>query len=268
MAKRQVDLIVRMAGSFNSTAQLLSAAVEERGGNLAEALVLLARPAYATQLGAIADVLVTVREVAEPAEADADKAAALAKRRAMLDPWVAFYERHFPKELAAAGGAKAFDTVAIPPQRPGFDQLEVVLKGLTMNAVYAEIVKQGYPCWRYVDDLDGSIPKNDRAPTESYALWHRGRDEADEKLKNLSANDIASRQIKTMGVLEYEVFKLKHFEETKRHLDVVNITLLAGSRDADGGVPRARWSVGRFGVGWAVPRYRSPDLRSREVVSG
>lgn len=268
MARKPIDAIVRMAGSFQTATQLLAADVEARGGNLAEALVLLARPTYARERGQIADILATIREQPEPREAEADAIAALAKRRAMLEPWVAFYERHFPKELAAAGGAKAFDNAVIPLQCPGLDQLEVVLKGLTMNAVYAEIAKQGYPCRRYADDLDGNIPKNDRVPTESYAFWHRGRDEADEELKNLSANDLASRQIKTMGVLEYEVFKLKHFEETKRHLDVVNITLLAGSRRADGRVPGAYWLDGEFRVDWAFPRSRDPVLRSREVVSG
>ena len=267
MAKKPIDPVVSIAGSFQSTAQLLAAALTKRGGNLAEAVMLLAKPAYSDKLDALADILATVREEPKLAQDVAEKAAIAAKKRAVIEPWVVFYTNHFPQEFAAAGGAEVLYAITLPPAREGLPCLLVVLEGLTMNRLYAEITKQGYPCWRYAGDLDGSIPKNDRVPNKSYALWHRGRDEADEELKDLSANDLALRQIKTMGVIEYEVFKLKHFEDTTRHLDVINITLLAGSRNADGYVPFAHWHVGTFRVHWTLPRYSHPNLRSREVVS-
>ena len=54
MAKKPIDPVVSIAGSFQSTAQLLAAALTKRGGNLAEAVMLLAKPAYSDKLDALA----------------------------------------------------------------------------------------------------------------------------------------------------------------------------------------------------------------------
>lgn len=264
MSRRKTDPVVSVAGSFQATVQLLNAAVAKRGGNLAEAIVLLARPVYESKLDAIADVLATVREQSEPEQA---ASAIRAWRRTILEPWAVFYERRFPGAFAATGGRDGFYALEIPPVREGFTRLIVVLKGLTMNAVYAACEKQ-FPCWRYADDLDADIPVNSRMPVSSYAIWVRDRVEADEEFADLSANDLAPTGHKGTVLLERMLYELKFFDETGgSHLDLKNLTLCTGSRDADGDVPRAHWRGGEFRVDWATPRYRDPSLRSREVVS-
>src|SRR3989344_659093 len=254
MAKKPVDPTVSMAGSFQTTAQLLSATVAKRGGNLTAAIALLAKPIHAAKLDAIADILASVLE---PVQSEVG----------IVEEWAAFYEKHFPKEFAAAGNAEALYAVKIPPVRDGFTRLIVVLKGLTMNAVYAACEKQ-FPCWRYASNLDASIPTSDRSPTTTYAVWVRGQVEADEEFANKSANDLAAEHHTGIMLLERMLLELKVFDAGGGHLDLRNVTLCPGPRDADGDGPCARWDGGRFRVGWTSPRYRDPSLRSREVVSG
>ena len=91
--------------------------------------------------------------------------------------------------------------------------------------------------------------------------------EADEKYKNLSANQIKGMNIKTETLAERLIHELKHFKETGKHLDIVNWTLCAGSRYSGEGVPYVRWFGGTFGVGWVGSGDASDGLRSRQAVS-
>jgi hypothetical protein len=61
---------------------------------------------------------------------------------------------------------------------------------------------------------------------------------------------------------------LKYFDETKQHLDVKNVTLCAGSRDADGGVPDVDWGGGgvKLHVDWYSVGSADPSLRARAAV--
>ncbi len=252
MAKK-IDAAVSMAGSFNTTAQLLDAAVKKRGGNLAEALALLAKPAYASAVDKLADILAAVR------------AADIPETSPLIESWVAFYGKHFPQELAAAGGIEALRAVAVPapPALTGY-RLSVVLAGLAMNAAYTACAKR-FTCWRCAGDLDRAIPTNDRMPAASYAVWVRDRIEADEEFANQSANDLAAKMHKGITLLERIILELAYFEEKGSHLDVSNVTLCSGSRGADGYVPFAYWRGGEFRVYWNGTSYRRPYLRSREV---
>lgn len=179
----------------------------------------------------------------------------------MLAGWRSFYHKFFNLDLDFSG-------VRIPPHQPGFDRLIVVAQGLTHNQVYEACV-QRFPCWRYTDDLDKATqglhkrdPKNG-----SYAIWVRDRIEADEELKNLSANQIKEKGITTETLLERLIHELKYWNETGQHLDVNNITLCSGSRYRDGIVPYARWGGDKFRVDWYYPDSSSDVLRSRQAVS-
>lgn len=260
MPKKPVDPVISMAGSFQQTVQLLAAAVEKRGGNLAEALVLLARPAYAAQCEAVAEILASLHEPAQETLGP--------QRNPLVEKWISFYEKHFPEQLAATGGVEELHVLKLPPKRDGFTRPIVVLKGLTTNAVYAACEKH-FPCWRYVDDLDANVPANDRQATASYAVWVRDRVEADEEFTGKSANDLTLISHRGITLLERMLYELKFFDETNgSHLDLKNVTLCTGSRLAGGGVPYADWDGGKFRVDWTDPRNRHPCLRSREVVSG
>ncbi|MDO8564554.1 MAG: hypothetical protein Q7R88_01015 [bacterium] len=176
-----------------------------------------------------------------------------------LKQWEVLYREEF-------GETHDFSGLRIPEKQKGFGRLIIVAKGLTMNGVYDACVKR-FPCWRYADDLDGNVPTNDRTPTEHYAIWVRDRVEADEELKNLSADDLAARNIKGVTLLERMLHELKYFLETWKHLDIQNVTLCSGSRNADGCVPSAGWGGGEFGVGWGYRGDRLPSLRSRQAVT-
>lgn len=256
MAKK-VDPVVSMMGSFQNTAVLLEKAVRERHGSFAEALVLLGRPEHEKEVREIASILACItlpKESSIPDGADVKLG------------WMSFYERYFPAEITQAGGLNIIHTLSIPEQKDDFERLLIVIPGISMNRVYDECAKH-FKCWRYVEDLDKDIPTNDpRAGGSAYVVRLRDRIEADEEHKNKSAKDLAISGIKGITLLERMLLELKYFDETGKHLDIQNVTLCSGSRDADGYVPYAHWSVGRFDVYWLGPSYRSPLLRVREVL--
>lgn len=180
----------------------------------------------------------------------------------LADPvkaWEKFY-------LDVFGLTVDFSQVKIPAQKAGFTRLIFVAKGLTLNGVYDACAKR-FACSRYNDDLDASVTENDRKPVENYAIWVRETVEADEGLKNLSANDLKKKKVVTMTLLERMLYELKYFLETGKHLDIKNVALCAGSRYSDGRVPCANWLDSEFKVSWDRPDYSDPYLRAREAVS-
>ena len=175
-----------------------------------------------------------------------------------IKQWEALYREEF-------GESPDFSGVRIPEKREDFTRLIIVAQGLTLNRAYDACAKK-FPCWRYTDDLDTDVPTNDRTPTESYAIWVRDRQEADEELKNLSADDLTEKNIKDITLLERILLELKYFRETGKHLDIQNVTLCSGSRYRDGVVPYAHWFGDGFKVGWRYRDYLDPYSRSRSVV--
>jgi len=172
--------------------------------------------------------------------------------------WQDFYRKYF-------GIDADFSAVAMPEHRVEFDRLIIVAQGLTLNQVYDACARQ-FPCWRWTDNLDAAVTKNDRTPGHAYAVRLRDRREADEELKNLSADQLAEKGIPGITLLERMLYELKYWDETKDHLDVNNVTLCSGSRDAGGHVPSARWYDGYFGVDWYYSYSHCRGLRSRAAV--
>src|SRR3989344_8143116 len=177
-----------------------------------------------------------------------------------LEAWRKIYHDHFGIELGS---------VVIPAHRKGFDRLIVVAYGITTQQAY-DICEKLFPCWKSTDrNLDEAIQTNDRMPTGgTYAFWVRDRIEADEELKNLSANDLSSQGIATETVLERELHEIVYFLETGgKHLDIKYTTLTAGSRSDGGDVPDAFWDDGEFGVDvdWCGPDDAGDGLRGRQV---
>jgi len=160
-----------------------------------------------------------------------------------------------------------FVNLRIPAKQKGLDRLLVNPQWLTIQGAYDKCAEL-FPCWKYVSgSLDKAIPTNDRdTKNGAYAFWVRNRVEADKELKNLSANDLARKQIKGITVLERLIYELKYFKETGKHLDVENVTLCAGSRYTDGGVPCVDWRGVRLSVGWYYPDDCGGCLRARAAV--
>jgi len=176
----------------------------------------------------------------------------------ILVEWQDFWKRH---------GIKAdFTRLVIPAKKKGFDRLLVIPEGLTINQAIT-ICQRKFSVWTYANDLDKNVNKNDRTAGKAYAIWVRDRAEADEELKNLSADDLEEKGINGITLLERLVYELKHFDESGEHLDIDNITLCSGSRASDGSVPNVSWDDGKLDVWWY---YVSDDadayLRGRAAV--
>lgn len=176
-----------------------------------------------------------------------------------LAKWSAFYKKHFNLTPDLSG-------VEITDHQDGFDRLIIIARGLTRNQVYDACEKQ-FPCWRYREDLDGSIKTDERDPKNgTYAIWVRDRQEADEENKNQSYDQRRKQECQDETILEHMLHKLKYFDETGKHLDINNWTLTS-SLDSGGGAVGARWPCGRFNVRcWRVGDHND-YLRARSAVS-
>lgn len=174
--------------------------------------------------------------------------------------WVALWaEFGFTTDLA---------TIVLPTVSVGFGpvRLVVIPQGLTIQKAW-EIAKSLFPCYSYIGrNLDEAIPTNDRMADKAYAVAFRDRGEADEEFKNLSANDLKDRNHKGITVLETIVDEIGFYKKTGGHRDIQSVTLCAGSRYSDGGVPGSYWNDDEFYLFWYVPDDRCDRLRSREAV--
>ncbi len=163
-----------------------------------------------------------------------------------------------------------FSNLRIPERQLGFDRLIIMAQGLTPQLLYDKCAKL-FPCWKWTDKgLDEVIDFSFQARSAkngAYAIWLRDRVEADEELKNLSANDLKRQGIPGITLEERLIFDFKYFKETGKHMDVTNWTLCSGSRCSGGSVPGVGWRGGELCVGWYVPGDASGSLRSRQVVS-
>ncbi len=179
---------------------------------------------------------------------------------AILKEWQKFYKKYF-------GLTIDFSELKLPENKSGFDRLIIVVAGLTLNRVY-DACAMKFPCWCFTEDLDVAVPKNDRDPMNgTYSILVRDVVEADEELKDLSANMLTEKGIKGITLLERMLFELKYFSKSMKHLDIKNRTLCSGSRDSGVGVPGANWGGRWFEVDCYLPGNRFPNLRSREAVS-
>lgn len=172
-----------------------------------------------------------------------------------LDEYRRFYKEIFNRNanLPKAEGREGYWMIAID-------------KGLTLNEAYAA-GERNFKCWKYADNLDKSVTQNDRTSAQSYVVFVKATVEADVEFKNMSADQLKDKGINGITLLERIVLELFYFWKTSWHLDIYNMTLCSGSRNADGFVPY----VNGYGDGVYV-HYYSPDnagdgLRSRSVVS-
>lgn len=176
--------------------------------------------------------------------------------------WEKFYKKEF-------GLTVYLSKVTVPDNPGGMDRVLVIAKGVTLGMVIVAL-RNYFQVRVYRDDLDAAITRNERDPENgSYAIRVRDYVEADEELKNLSADDVKARTLTTETLLERLIHELKYFLETGKHLDNANWTLCAGSRYADGGVPFVYWSPDDrwLGVDWCPAGRRHGYLHPRAVVS-
>lgn len=180
----------------------------------------------------------------------------------LVDPitdWQNFYRDTFGLECN-------FSNLQLPTKQEGFDRLIIVAQGMTPQGIFGKC-KELFPSWRWSsEDLDKIVNSERTAENGAYAVWTRDQVEADEELKNLSANGLKERNIPGITLEERLLYELKYFREASKHLDVRNITLCAGSRYSDGLVPLVFWFSDLLKVGWYHPDNYDGLLRSRRAV--
>jgi len=179
---------------------------------------------------------------------------------AQIKAWEKFYSEFFSLDFK-------FDAALIPQRQSGFNRLIIIPQGMSISKAFAAC-KQHFKCWKHTDeDLESVMRESERGPVkETTSRWFRDRVEADEEVQGKSANDLECEKIEGITLLERIIFELKYWSETKKHLDVSNVTLCSGSRCSGGSVPYAYWYVDEFSVRWDDADSRNSILRSRVAV--
>lgn len=184
-----------------------------------------------------------------------------------FNPWAGFIAdwQNFYRDVFVI--ETDFSNLRIPERRDGFDRLIIVAQGMTPQRLYDKCVEL-FPCWRWTNDnLDKVVESRRTSKDRAYAIWVRDRVEADEELKNMSAEQLDEDGIPGISLEERFIYEFKYFKETGKHLDIQNVTLCTGSRDSDGDVPGVGWDGGELSFYWYYSLYADGDLRSRQVVS-
>lgn len=178
--------------------------------------------------------------------------------------WAAEYTRFYHEVFSLTVDLTG---VEIPAEQPGFGWVVMMVQGLTMNQIWAKC-KERFPCQSFLgDDLDRAVPTHDRTTATAYAKRFRNRVEADKENANISANALARQKAQSITLPERGVQGLWYEWKTGGgQLDLLNVTLCAGSRGSVGGVPSASWGGGRFGVYYYFPGHADGSLRSRSAV--
>lgn len=176
------------------------------------------------------------------------------------------YKNVFPKSILD-GFDLDFEKFQITGFTPESNRVLVIAGGFVSNNQAFEANSRRFPCWRYTEDLDQAIIRNDRdASKGGYIVFFRDRQEADEELKNLSADALEEQGISGITLLERQWYELIYFDEKAEHLDIHNWTLCAGSRSSGDSVPNAVWNDDKFRVDWNDSDYRYDGLRARAAV--
>lgn len=149
------------------------------------------------------------------------------------------------------------------PKPVSEDYIKLEMKSHMTPKYLINECKNLFPVWiSYYADL-GKVTSERKG---NYTVYFKNVQESDEDLKGLSANDIKEKGMKTITLEERLLLEIVYFKETGNHLDVKNITLCAGSRYSDGGVPGADWRDDKFRVFWYNADHASDNIRSRSAV--
>ena len=124
--------------------------------------------------------------------------------------------------------------------------------------------KKLFPVWSYYSDgqLDKDFPPVKTKRTFLY------RQEADEELKDLSANDLKEKypDKEFITLRERLLYEIEYFKRENKHLDIDYWTLCAGSRHSGGHVPDVRWYGGGLEVSWCDPGSANGFRRARGCI--
>lgn len=187
--------------------------------------------------------------------------AAIEKIQKQKEVWNRIYSELF-------GITLDWSQIAIPEYKPGYDHLIVVAKDLTIERVYDVCARQ-FPCKCLIDDLDGTISRNDRNPNKgAYAVWVLNQTETD-KWTKLSDVELRKHGIGGIALLECILHELERWFTTKKHVDREHWLFCFGSHGPNRRIPDAYFDGKEFVVTWFYPGCGGGpfNLRSRVVIS-
>ena len=181
--------------------------------------------------------------------------------------WQEFYRKYFRMDVD-------FSDIQIHEDYADFVRRILIPKGLTLNQVIKAIHKHfnisfgGYDINKIGNHgINESAVCNIRSTKLNYDIYIRGLVEADEKFKDISANQLKERGVNCITLLERLIYELKYWDETGQHLDLHTLTICAGS-SLDGFVPNVGWCLAKDWLD--VDSYDLDDscdsARVREVV--
>lgn len=180
----------------------------------------------------------------------------------LLAKWEEFYKSIY-------GRKQDFSGMVIPDAEEIFSWITYIPGEMPTGEAYKGLEKL-HSTWKWTnspldDVLDLSFGRDARK--DNYIVRYRPNAEADEDLKNFSANMVAERKINTSTLKERILLGGFLYWSEKIILDQKTITLCAGSRYSGGDVPHVRWHGGRLHVHWCPPGSCYDPLRPRQAVS-
>lgn len=142
----------------------------------------------------------------------------------------------------------------------------MIPQGLNLNQVWTKCGEL-FPTESYIGDDLSDVASDRTANDFTYAVAFRNRVEADVENRDKSANVLKRENAQSITLLERLLLELWYFWKTGGgHLDLLNVTLCAGSRDDDGSVLAVDWSDNRLYVNYGGPGYALEYWRSRSAV--
>jgi hypothetical protein len=185
--------------------------------------------------------------------------------------WRAFYEHDFSKLVAKYPADFDFSKVEIPsaPREYGVIQFMPRRGILSDEIVLTGGVVPYKISYRWGNNMDTAIDHDfgrDRLDS-AYAVRYRFNVEADEDMKNMSAREIAEKEINTLTFRERAGAGRFWMWHKNIILDRRTFTLCAGSRSSGGRVPGLDWGGGGVVVDWRGLDDAGDCLRGRQAVS-
>ncbi|MFH1145607.1 MAG: hypothetical protein V1707_01435 [bacterium] len=176
-----------------------------------------------------------------------------------IQKWQSFFKNRFDLD-------KDLSSIRIPNlPKKGKYRLIIDLAEFTHNGL-VKIMRKYFSVCSWTENLDSVMVDYSKRDKIDHAVWVLDTVEADEKLKNLSANVLEKKKISCVTLKERLLDEFMFWDTNGNYLDVKNMTLCAGSRYSDGRVPHVDCHDGEVDVSRGNPDDASDCSRGRAAV--
>lgn len=144
----------------------------------------------------------------------------------------------------------------------------IVAQELTIDDIIVGI-RKNFNLGLYNESLGSLVIKNERTSKDGdYIVFFNKNIEADEEFKDFSAKELQEINHHGITLIERLLLEVLYFNETKKHLDINNITLCTASRGPNNRVFIAHYIsiCNEFRVSWFDLDNYGEYLRSRALI--